>query len=445
MIETIIEKTTPLSLTSHGVQVKLLGVPEILVDDQPVPLRGETARRVLCHLLLASPRAIPNQRLIESVWGGEEPDSAMEQIRKIVSKLRRDLPGGRDLITTELGGYRITLAPEQLDLTVWTNAIQDVHQLIEAGDHHAAFEKLSLALDLWRGPALDGLDGQPFANEAVALHEERLNALETWCRLAMNELPISTVIAKIRREISQHPLQERLWDTLMRLLADNGRPLEALNEYSNLRKVLAQSLGVSPSPRLQDTYRRLELMANGETARPNLRQTTERTAAPPHTPKIPVWIKELLRGQEPNPAYVSDKYWNIVHRNQAMARWFPWLQGPDANLMTWALTNPSARRVLGDWEDHAAVYLGMIDRALRQNPDDAALRSLSATLSEADSLPTTVRDQPVDVATREGHHYTLNLPHITPEPVNVVSHILTPHGHGELRVVLLTSPQEPAA
>lgn len=448
MLETLSRNDYTRPEGAPSFHVKLLGIPEIHINHEPARVRGEAARRVLAYLLLASPHVVPNHRLIEAAWEDDEPESATEQIRKIISRLRRDLPNGRNLISTEAGGYRIPSGAVHIDLKTWRDSNERARILMRGGHRHAAMETLSDGLALWRGPALEGLNGHPFAAETVALHEERHAALEAWCGLASKELGASEVIARLRREITRYPLQERLWEMLIRELSSSGRSLEALEECVRLGKALADSLGVSPSPRIRSLQLGLERSVRGA---PPMSQPGPHRAVPKesHVPRtkrkapgaVPPWIVDLLRGQEPNPAYVSDRSWNILHGNQALFRWFPWLAKENANLMRWVLTDPAARSCLHDWEDHAAVFLGMLERALRAMPEDASLRSLKAELTSHPQRPRIGKGEIVEVDSREGHHFTFALPHVTPEPVNVVSHVLRSHGNDGLDVVILTPPR----
>ncbi|MFI5646039.1 BTAD domain-containing putative transcriptional regulator [Kitasatospora sp. NPDC051705] len=421
--------------------VSLLGAPAIRINGEPVNIRGDATRRVLVHLVLSSPHVIPNHRLIESTWGGNEPDSAIDQIRKIISKLRHGLPDGKDLIRTEPGGYRILLNAQQSDVVLWRDAVRRARVLLQNGEERVGLEQFTDALDLWRGPALDGLEGHPFANEAVSLHEERNAVLETWCQLAVKQLGAPAVVARLRREVTQRPLQERLWELLMTTLATSGRVLEALDEYNNLRKILSNLLGVLPSPHLQALYRSLGTSAHGLAAAPAAPTVPKPRTADRTRPQVPDWIKELLRGQEPNPGYVMDSRWNILHGNHAMKRWFPSLAGDDANLLRWALADPMARVTLHDWDSHVLVYLGMLKLALSKHPGDPVLTGiLNAFKARGERASTLMRDA-IEVETRENHQYTVSVPQITPAPVQVVSHLLTPIGNPDLRIVMLTPPQ----
>lgn len=49
------------------------------------------------------------------------------------------------------------------------------------------------------------------------------------------------------------------------------------------------------------------------------------------------------------PSYLSNDWWEMVYRNEAMAEWFPALV-PGANIMTWCMSEEGSRYLL-DWEE----------------------------------------------------------------------------------------------
>ncbi|HEY7595421.1 MAG TPA: BTAD domain-containing putative transcriptional regulator, partial [Actinophytocola sp.] len=118
---------------------------------------------------------------------------------------------------------------------------------LAAGDHAAARETLREALGLWRGEPLPDL---PHAGTLVTrLIELRLDATEDLVEAEL-ALPDGTSVAELKRLAAEHPLRERLRGQLMRALHAAGRQAEALAEFDDLRRLLADELGTDPSPEL---------------------------------------------------------------------------------------------------------------------------------------------------------------------------------------------------
>ena len=123
----------------------------------------------------------------------------------------------------------------------------DGRRRLAAGDHPGARRVLREALGLWRGPALADLPHK--AAVATRLEDLRLDAVEDLVDAELS-LPEGTSVAELRRLSAEHPLRERLRGQLMRALHAAGRQAEALAEYEQVRRLLADELGADPSPEL---------------------------------------------------------------------------------------------------------------------------------------------------------------------------------------------------
>ena len=88
----------------------------------------------------------------------------------------------------------------------------------------------------------------------MRLEELRLAAIEAQCnaRLALGEH--AAVVADLERLTREHPYREELRALQMLALYRSGRQADALRAFQATREVLAEELGIDPSPRL----RRLE-------------------------------------------------------------------------------------------------------------------------------------------------------------------------------------------
>ena len=129
-----------------------------------IAVGGARPRALLARLLLARGHAVSLDTLVSALWDGEPPRTARQQIHKVVSEVRRRLPG---LVETVEGlGYRARLDDHWLDA-------DEADELLSRGDP-ASIER---ALALWRGDTLEGIDGIDLRAAAEAWDERRLGAL----------------------------------------------------------------------------------------------------------------------------------------------------------------------------------------------------------------------------------------------------------------------------
>src|SRR6186997_1553138 len=102
--------------------VRVLGPLEALRDGDPVPLGGAKPRAVLAVLALDPGRVVSADRLVETLWPGEPPDTAAHAVQVYVSQLRGALG---PVIATRAPGYVLELDPEQVDLHRFSRLAQE--------------------------------------------------------------------------------------------------------------------------------------------------------------------------------------------------------------------------------------------------------------------------------------------------------------------------------
>ncbi|MFI5909697.1 BTAD domain-containing putative transcriptional regulator [Dactylosporangium sp. NPDC051541] len=232
----------------------LLGPLEIVTDDGTVADLPGRKRRVLAAVLAAQAnRPVSVDVLAEALWGAAATRQAEASLRVHVHHLRRALGGER--IDRRPEGYVLALRPGELDSERFRALLADGDRAALADDPARAGRLLGDALALWRGPALAGLDGVPvLAAEVARLEELRLQALERRFDAELALGRAGGVVAELRALTGRHPLRETFRGQLMRALIGTGRGAEALAVFEETRRVLADELGLDPSPPLRDLH-----------------------------------------------------------------------------------------------------------------------------------------------------------------------------------------------
>ena len=160
-------------------EFRVLGPLEVVGEDGPVTLGGTRQRATLAILLLNANRVVPVERLADELYAGRPPVSAVTQVQRQVSELRRAL-GSADVIETRPPGYVLRLRDEAFDLARFERLTADAEQAGARDDPGRAAALLRDALELWRGPPLADLAYESFAAASCErLEEMRLAALGT--------------------------------------------------------------------------------------------------------------------------------------------------------------------------------------------------------------------------------------------------------------------------
>ncbi|WP_329141571.1 AfsR/SARP family transcriptional regulator [Streptomyces sp. NBC_00670] len=243
-----------MTLQQSGIRFLLLGPLEAWDEERRIRLGGTLNERVLAVLLLERGRVVPVSQLVQAAWAGDPPATASHQIRKAVGELRRRVPGGGDLIATEPSGYRMLLNEEQLDLSLFAAHEDGARQSLAAGNRAEAARQWEAALALWRGPALPDSGSATIEAACALLEERRLSALESLADLRLSTGRAAGLIGELRHAIAAHPYRESLRHRLLLALYRAGRQAEAINEYAHTRTLLAEELGIDPSPELSELY-----------------------------------------------------------------------------------------------------------------------------------------------------------------------------------------------
>ena len=236
-------------------QFRILGPLEVAQGDQTLSLGGPKRRAALALLLAHPNESISAENLVDAIWGDEPPESARNTLYSYMSHLRAAL--GHDRIESHPPGYRLRLGAGELDAARFEELLKDAARARAINPRNSA-ALLEDALGLWRGPALaDVAEGGVLLSEAARWDELRLIASEERIDALLATGEQARVVAEAEALIDRYPLRERIWQQLMLSLYREGRQAEALNAYQRVRKILADELGIDPSPELMRLHERI--------------------------------------------------------------------------------------------------------------------------------------------------------------------------------------------
>jgi peptide/nickel transport system substrate-binding protein len=239
-------------------EFRILGPLEVINGGQRLRLGGVKQRAVLAILLLNANRVISVDRLVDELWDGRPPGSAISTLQTYVSHLRdlleprRGRGAAAQVLLTQNPGYLLRVGPDDLDAVRLERLVRQGQQALEAGQAPLAAARFQLGLELWRGPALADFADQPFATTEIdRLEQLRLVAVEgrVEAELAMGRH--AELVGELEGLVREQPLRERPRAQLMLALYRSGRQADALLAYRRARSILVEELGIDPGTELR--------------------------------------------------------------------------------------------------------------------------------------------------------------------------------------------------
>jgi len=245
-----------------AVELRLLGPVDVVVDGRAIGI-GSGKQRVVLAVLASAPRTVVGaDALVDALWGERPPASAHGTLRSLVARLRRTLDEAGIADTVRLfgkdSGYVLDVDPIVVDVHRFDALCTSAAAARQRGDHGSAVADLETALALWHGPALGEPTGaECLTVEARRLEEARRLADEDLAAAALESGRTEFALAKASALVASHPMRERAWGLVMLAAYRAGRQAEALEAYHRLRRVLADELGIEPTPALRELHERI--------------------------------------------------------------------------------------------------------------------------------------------------------------------------------------------
>src|SRR3954451_4088947 len=240
-------------------RIQLCGRLVVQIEGERVEasLPGRQGRLLVAYLVLNRDRPVRRDELIEALWPDAQPASGDALLRPPLSRLRKALGQGRIEGRSEL-----TLAlPDgaYVDWDAARMALAATREALATGDYRTASQRGAEAVEIAERGLLPGLEAHWIDERRRELEELRTEALEAIAiaGVAQGGPALADAERAARAAIEAAPFRESARAALMEALGAGGNVAEALRAYDDLRTMLRDELGTTPSPRVVALYERL--------------------------------------------------------------------------------------------------------------------------------------------------------------------------------------------
>ena len=265
-------------------QISVLGPVSVHRGAEAVRVPGGRSAELLVRLALDAGTVVRTDALIDDLWPDEVGGARRNTLQSKVARLRRAL-GSDPAIETTADGYRLAVAPAQVDASALVVEADEARRLLEDGDPGRAATLAATALDRFEGEVLPSAGtGDWVAPHRARLEEARLTLLVTGAAAHLALDDAATAVGDLEDAVAAHPFHEPLWELLVLALARSGRQADALAAYQRARTVLADELGLDPGPRLRALE--AQVLAQDDTVAPR--------GAPPSRGNLPALAVDLV-------------------------------------------------------------------------------------------------------------------------------------------------------
>jgi DNA-binding SARP family transcriptional activator len=237
-----------------GLELHLLGTPQIILDGRPLITLTSAKAQALLFYLAVTRRAHTRAALASLLWGNVPDAAARANLRKAMQQLREHLAPWLAIRHDSLA-----LAP---DARCWVDVIEVDAALRDAGEGDT--DRLLYAVDLYAGDFLHAFyvrDAPDFEEwwlrEQARLREQVLDGLNRLAEHHAARGQLDEAIGFARRFLVLEPWREQVHRRLMLWLALDGQRGAALAQYEICRQTLAGELDVEPAAETTALYQRI--------------------------------------------------------------------------------------------------------------------------------------------------------------------------------------------
>ncbi len=241
------------------VTIKSLGAFKVFVGEEEITQQrwvSAKARDLLAYFITFRGERIPADRAFDAIWA-EKAGRGLTAFHTALSRLRSALKTNENsprLILVESGDYRLDAARFSIDVEEFNSALAKARA---TSDDENAARLHQQAIDLYHGEYLPNLYYDWVFPERRRLTQAYLTALRALADHHYARERFTHAQELIERALRVDGLQEDLHTQAMRIYAALGNRSGLINQYQEMKKLLAKELDMEPLPATNALYKKL--------------------------------------------------------------------------------------------------------------------------------------------------------------------------------------------
>lgn len=249
-----------------NLEIYMLGNLKILLNGKPVlGNMSNKAAALLCFLALNRSKAFSREKLSSIFWDSAASDTARYNLRYTLWSLRKIFNAEKnqpEVILTDKDSCYIN--PE-LEITT---DVQDMENLLSSLQHDSSVEPIRLLekiKKIYKGDFLEGfyINKSVEFNDWVFFERERLQriyfeALNYMSKLYIKSGDYRRSIEILNEMLRINPLQEDLYEGLIKNYMELGDRNSALSQYRRCCNILREELNISPNENIISLYQQIK-------------------------------------------------------------------------------------------------------------------------------------------------------------------------------------------
>ncbi|MBK8824683.1 MAG: hypothetical protein IPN58_19360 [Anaerolineales bacterium] len=262
VLENLPGKKKPAAITIANqsvIHIKTLGTFQVFAGNEEISQErwvSTKARDMLAYFITFRGERIPADKVFDGIWA-EKGGRGLTAFHTALSRLRSALKIGENsprLILVEAGDYRIDAARFTIDVDEFDSALAKARASIDDESTARFYEQ---AINLYKGEYLQNFYYDWIFPERRRLTQAYLGSLRALAEHHYTHRRYTHSIELLERALRVDNLQEDLQCQVLRAYAALGDRAGLINQYQEMKRLLAKELDMEPLPETEKLYKRL--------------------------------------------------------------------------------------------------------------------------------------------------------------------------------------------